>query len=101
MSVMETAASIRIDEADATEAKPRFETPREKNKEVEMKPSRAYRAKRSVEIDLEYDSVLVEEGKTYSDDGTTIFDVYASDASLFEPTPFGPGTTIFKYPHGR
>ena len=66
-----------------------------------MKPKHAYRAKRSMEIDLEYRLVLVKEGKTYADDGTTIFGDYTNDVNNFEPVPFGPDTMIFRHPHGQ
>jgi hypothetical protein len=69
-------------------------------KENAMKPKRAYRAKQSREIDLEYRFVLIEEGKTYADDGTTIFDAYTNDEALFESAPLDADTIIFRYPHG-
>jgi len=36
-------------------------------------------ALKSQEIDLEYCQFEIETGKTYEDDGTTIFDVYIAD----------------------
>jgi hypothetical protein len=41
-----------------------------------MKIPKVVRARISQEVDLEYRRLKIEEGKTYFDDGTTIFDVY-------------------------
>lgn len=45
-----------------------------------MKPRpKVYLAKKSMSVDLEYTMFRIETGKTYLDDGTTVFDVYAED----------------------
>jgi hypothetical protein len=55
-------------------------------------------------IDLEYGMFKLEKGKTYYDDGTTIFDVYIAegiaDGSL-EATARRPDTIIVTYPESR
>jgi hypothetical protein len=45
-----------------------------------MKRSKVVLAKRSQTIDLEYTMFHIEKGKTYLDDGTTVFDVYIARA---------------------
>jgi hypothetical protein len=49
-------------------------------------------------------TVLAEEGRTYTDDGTTVFDVYVSaglaDGS-FEAAKHGPGTIVVSHPESR
>jgi hypothetical protein len=69
-----------------------------------MKIPRVVLAKRGQEIDLEYTMFDIEEGKTYLDDGTTVFDVYI-DAGLkdgaFEEAPRRSDTIIVTHPHGR
>jgi phosphoribosyl 1,2-cyclic phosphodiesterase len=65
---------------------------------------KVFLAKRSQTIDLEYTMFRIEEGKTYFDDGTTVFDVYI-DAGLkdraFEEAPRRPDTIIVTHPHGN
>lgn len=57
-------------------------------------------AKRSQSIDLEYGMFRIEAGRTYLDDGTTIFDVYVAaglaDGS-FEPAARRPDTIVVSY----
>jgi hypothetical protein len=61
-------------------------------------------AKRGMSIDLEYGLFKIEKGRTYTDDGTTIFDVYVSaglaDGS-FEIAKPGPGTIVVSHPESR
>ncbi|UZE48179.1 hypothetical protein [Rhodopseudomonas sp. P2A-2r] len=58
-------------------------------------------AKRSLSIDLEYDTAFeVREGMTYTDDGTTVFGDYVCD-ELFAPATPGPGTIVVTHPEAR
>jgi hypothetical protein len=62
---------------------------------------KTYRAKRSLSIDLEYDtSFSIAEGKTYTDDGTTIFGEYVCD-DLFESAIPDAGTIVVSLPEAR
>jgi hypothetical protein len=62
---------------------------------------KTYRAKRSLTIDLDYDtSFPIAEGATYTDDGTTVFSDYVCD-ELFEPASPGPGTIVVSHPEAR
>ena len=62
---------------------------------------KTYRAKRSLTIDLEYDTAYpIAEGVTYTDDGTTIFNDYVCDA-LFEEASPGAGTVLVSHPDAR
>ena len=58
-------------------------------------------AKRGQEIDLEYTMFDIKEGRTYLDDGTTVFSVYI-DAGLksgaFEETSRRPDTIVVTHP---
>jgi hypothetical protein len=58
-------------------------------------------ARKSQTIDLEYCMFKIVEGKTYEDDGTTIFDVYINaglqDGS-FEKAPRLPDTILVHHP---
>jgi hypothetical protein len=64
-------------------------------------PTKTWRAKRSLSIDLEYDtSYPIAQGKTYTDDGTTIFAEYVCD-ELFEPATADPGTIVVSHPEAR
>jgi hypothetical protein len=65
---------------------------------------KTFLAKRSMSIDLEYGMFRIEEGKTYTDDGTTIFDVYVSDGlpkGWFEAARPGPDTIVVCHPESR
>jgi hypothetical protein len=66
-----------------------------------MRRHRVVLAKRGQEIDLEYTMFVIEEGKTYLDDGTTVFSVYI-DAGLksgaFEETSRWRDTIIVTHP---
>ena len=62
---------------------------------------KTYRAKRSLSIDLEYDTAFpIAEGATYTDDGTTIFSEYVCD-ELFEAASPGAGTILVSHPDAR
>ena len=62
---------------------------------------KTYRAKRSLTIDLEYDTAYpIAEGATYTDDGTTIFSDYVCDA-LFEESSPAAGTVVVSHPDAR
>ncbi len=64
-------------------------------------PHATWLAKRSLSIDLEYDSSFeIKEGRTYTDDGTTVFGDYICD-ELFEPASPGPGTIVVTHPEPR
>ncbi|MDB5654431.1 MAG: hypothetical protein JWQ94_2044 [Tardiphaga sp.] len=64
-------------------------------------PPKTWIAKRSMSIDLEYDtSFEIIAGKAYTDDGTTIFGEYICD-ELFEPGLPGPGTIVVSHPEAR
>jgi hypothetical protein len=58
-------------------------------------------ARKSLTIDLEYCMFKIVEGKTYEDDGTTIFDVYINaglqDGS-FEKAARRPDTMLVHHP---
>jgi hypothetical protein len=60
-------------------------------------------ARKSQTIDLEYCMFKIVEGKTYEDDGTTIFDVYINaglqDGS-FETAAPRPDTILVHHPEG-
>jgi hypothetical protein len=55
-------------------------------------------------VDLEYGMLKIEAGKTYTDDGTTVFDVYI-DAGLadgtFEKAQPCSNTIIVSHPESR
>ena len=62
---------------------------------------KTYRAKRSLTIDLEYDTAFpIAEGATYTDDGTTIFSDYVCD-ELFAETTATPGAILVSHPDAR
>jgi hypothetical protein len=66
--------------------------------------SKTVLAKRSMQIDLEYGMFRIEAGKTYTDDGTTVFDVYLSDGlaqGWFEEARPGPNTITVSHPESR
>lgn len=66
--------------------------------------SKTVRAKRGMSVDLEYGSLKIEKGKTYTDDGTTIFGVYI-DAGLaddsFEIATPERETVLVSHPKSR
>ncbi len=58
-------------------------------------------AKKSMSIDLEYSTFKIVEGKTYEDDGTTVFDVYIAEGlrdGSFEKTGRRPDTILVHHP---
>ena len=55
-----------------------------------------YRCKRSFSGDLEYTMYDFVAGKTYTDDGTTVMDVYLAD--YFEPADPDLGTILISHP---
>jgi hypothetical protein len=58
-------------------------------------------AKKSQEIDLEYCMFDIEEGKTYEDDGTTVFYVYINAGlqnGSFEKAARRPDTILVHHP---
>jgi hypothetical protein len=62
---------------------------------------KTYRAKRSLTIDLDYDSAFpVTAGATYTDDGTTVFNDYVCD-ELFEAASPDAGTIVVSHPEAR
>jgi hypothetical protein len=64
-------------------------------------PHKTWIAKRSMSIDLEYDTAFaIKEGMTYTDDGTTVFGDYICD-ELFAPGTPGPGTIAVTHPEAR
>jgi hypothetical protein len=66
--------------------------------------SKTVLAKRSMSVDLEYGLFRIEAGKTYTDDGTTVFDVYVSEGladGSFELAKPGPGTIVVRHPESR
>jgi hypothetical protein len=69
-----------------------------------MKLPKVVLAKRSQSIDLEYGMFDIEEGRTYFDDGTTIFDAYISAGlrnGAFEEARRQPDTIVISHPHGK
>ena len=63
--------------------------------------SKTWRAKRSRSIDLEFDSSFkIIAGKTYTDDGTTVFGDYVCD-ELFEPASPVADTVVVSLPQSR
>jgi hypothetical protein len=69
-----------------------------------MKRPQVVLAKRSMSIDLEYGMFRIEKGKTYFDDGTTVFDVYLEDGlhdGTFEAATRKPDTIVITHPHGK
>ena len=61
-------------------------------------------AKQSMSVDLEYGMFRVEKGKTYTDDGTTVFDVYVSEGladGSFEVARPGRDTIVVSHPESR
>ena len=61
-------------------------------------------AKQSKSIDLEYGMFRIEEGKTYTDDGTTVFDVYVHDGladGTLELAKPGRDTIVVSHPESR
>ncbi|MDB5616895.1 hypothetical protein [Tardiphaga sp.] len=64
-------------------------------------PNQTWIAKRSLLIDIDFDSEYpITEGQTYTDDGTTTFGDYVCDA-LFAPASPGPGTIVVTHPEAR
>jgi hypothetical protein len=62
---------------------------------------KTYRAKRSLTIDLEYDTAFpIAQGATYTDDGTTIFSDYVCD-ELFEEASPASSTILVSHPDAR
>ena len=62
---------------------------------------KTYRAKRSLTIDLEFDTAYpIAEGATYTDDGTTVFSDYVCD-ELFEAASPAAGTILVSHPEAR
>ncbi len=62
---------------------------------------KTYRAKRSLTIDLEFDTAYpIAEGATYTDDGTTVFSDYVC-GELFEAGNPGAGTILVSHPDAR
>jgi len=60
-----------------------------------------YRAKRSLTIDLEFDTAYpINQGTLYTDDGTTIFSDYVCDA-LFESATPAAGAVVVSHPDAR
>ena len=60
-----------------------------------------YRAKRSLTIDLEFDTAYpINQGTLYTDDGTTIFSDYVCD-ELFEAASPDSGTVVISHPEAR
>jgi hypothetical protein len=58
-------------------------------------------AKQSMSIDLEYCMFKIEAGKSYEDDGTTVFDVYVDDGlknGLFEKCERRADTILVHHP---
>jgi hypothetical protein len=69
-----------------------------------MKRPKVVLAKRSQTIDLEYTMFHIEKGKTYLDDGTTVFDVYIAaglNDGVFEEAQRRPDTIVVTHPHGN
>jgi hypothetical protein len=60
-----------------------------------------YRCKQSFEADLEYSMYRFEKGRTYTDDGTTVMDVYVSGGKWFEPAEPDASTITVTYPEAR
>lgn len=61
-------------------------------------------AKRGMSIDLEFGFFKIERGKTYTDDGTTVFDVYLGaglEDGSFEIARPGPGTIVVRHPESN
>lgn len=54
---------------------------------------KTFLAKRSMSIDLEYGMFRIEEGKTYTDDGTTIYSLSTSAMTTLRRQ--GPAPTQF------
>ena len=62
---------------------------------------KTYRAKRSLTIDLEFDTAYpIAEGATYTDDGTTVFSDYVCD-ELFAAASPAAGTILVSHPEAR
>ena len=60
-----------------------------------------YRAKRSLTIDLEFDTAYpINQGTLYTDDGTTIFSDYICD-ELFETASPAAGAIVVSHPDAR
>ncbi|CCE06523.1 hypothetical protein BRAS3843_1740015 [Bradyrhizobium sp. STM 3843] len=60
-----------------------------------------YLCKKSCSADLEYSMYRFEKGRTYTDDGTTIMDVYTSSDDWFEPTEPNASTITVTHPEAR
>jgi hypothetical protein len=61
-------------------------------------------AKQSKSIDLEYGMFRIEQGRTYTDDGTTVFDVYVADGladGTFELAKPSRDTIVVSHPESR
>jgi hypothetical protein len=59
-------------------------------------------ARKSMSIDLEYCMFRIEAGKTYEDDGTTVFDVYIDEGlkdGSFENCKRRPDTVLVHHPY--
>jgi len=66
--------------------------------------SKTVRANRGMSIDLEYGFFNIEKGRTYTDDGTTIFDEYVSPGLIevsFEIAKPDAGTIVVSHPESR
>lgn len=64
-------------------------------------PNKTWRAKRSLSIDLDFNSSFpIVAGQTYTDDGTSIFCEYICD-DLFEPASAEPGSIVVGHPDAR
>lgn len=58
-------------------------------------------AKKSQSIDLEFSMFEIEAGRTYEDDGSTVFDVYIADGlrtGAFEPAKRRSDTILVHHP---
>lgn len=60
-----------------------------------------YRCKQSLEADLEYSTYQFERGRTYTDDGTTIMDVYTAGGRFFERAEPDASTVTVTHPEVR
>jgi hypothetical protein len=68
------------------------------------KAFRVVLAKRSMKIDLEYGIFRIEEGKTYLDNETTVFDAYIDEGlkdGSFEETLARHDTIVVDHPDTR
>jgi hypothetical protein len=60
-----------------------------------------YRCKQSFSADLEFSMYRFEKGKTYTDDGTTVMDVYTNSGNWFEPAERDASTITVTHPEAR